>query len=243
MNTIFRRLPAITAILLCFGLVSVCAQENQPAKGLPPEGQFKPIDEADQVPGFKAFRDKLLEAVDKQDLKFVLDHVDEQIKCGFGGDAGKANFIKIWNLDAKSGKSELWKTLKPVLELGGTWQKGGGKTFYAPCYFDREVPGNPDPFMMLFTIGENVRVREKPDVDAPVIDELNWEVVLTANSNDEKLVDQTINGETHTWEHITTPRGKSGYVFGKYLRSPIDYRGSFSPKKGTWVLDFLGSGD
>jgi hypothetical protein len=221
----------------------VLAQFGGVAARVPPVGRFVPVDEGNDVPEFQEFRQKLLTIIEKKDEKALLEHLDDHIKCSFGGDTGKVDFIQMWNLDTEPKNSPLWRALKSVLTLGGTWQKGEELTFFAPCYFNREVPGNPDAFELFFTIGEQVRVREKPDVASPIRDELNWEVVFLVADSAESEVTQTLNGEAHPWKKVITPRGKTGYVFGKYLRSPIDYRAAFSRRTGTWKMDFFLSGD
>lgn len=74
------------------------------AVGFGQERYVKPVDEAAKDASFLAFRAKLIAAAERHDANYVLRIIDPQIKLGFGGDDGIANFKKIWKINAKNSK-------------------------------------------------------------------------------------------------------------------------------------------
>ena len=61
---------------------------------------MNPIDEADKEPGFADFRGKLLAAVERRDVTFLVKHLDENITYSFGPDEpGPEGFMKAWGLN------------------------------------------------------------------------------------------------------------------------------------------------
>jgi hypothetical protein len=48
---------------------------------------------------------------------------------------------------------------------------------------------------------------------------------------------------TAGWEPVRTSRARTGWVFGHYLRSLIDYRAGFVRRRGQWWLRALVAGD
>ena len=73
---------------------------------------------------------------------------------------------------------------------------------------------------------------------------LNYEVVqVLPLGKGEKLSYETLGGESHPWEKIQTQNGIIGYVYGKFLRSALDFRAFFAYQNGKWILSSFVSGD
>lgn len=200
-----------------------------------------PVDEARQAPGFARFRTRLLAAVQRKDLTWLKGILDRNIKYSFGADGGAAGFLRFWKLNSNPTASPFWKTLRDALRLGGTWSGKNGR-FTCP-YVHTRFPAACDPFRYAAITGKNVNVRAKPKLNAPVITRLSWAIVGYRQQPPSALPSSSLGGERYPWREITTPRGRRGYVWGKYVYSPIGYRAAFQKKAGRWKLVLLISGD
>lgn len=192
-----------------------------------------PVDEAEKDASFIKFREELMLAVQKQDTKFILSVLDENIVNSFGGNDGVQGFKEHWRLASKD--TELWKTLYSVLTMGGSFEMfENEKTFCAPYVYSKWLDAH-DPFEHVAITGKNVKVREKPSPDAKAIGLLTYDVV--------KKEDRKWNNNTSDWVKVFMASGKTGYVSEKYTRSPIDYRACFKKVNGQWRMTVLVAGD
>lgn len=197
----------------------------------------KPVDEAEKNPSFLTFRTKLIDALKKRDVKFVLGIVDKNIKLGFGGDDGIENFKKTWKIYNRN--SELWKELGTVLNNGGVFDKENSNTFYAPYLFS-VFPEDIDAFEYQAIFGNNVNLRAKPDINSPIVASLSYNIVKT---DWEKSIKSKTNQNEALWLKIETLGGKKGYVKPEFVRSSIDYRAGFEKIRGKWTMTFFLAGD
>jgi len=199
------------------------------------------VDEASKDASFVAFRDALRDAVAKRDVEAVLRIVDPEIKCGFGGEDGKDNFINAWNLAVKPAESMLWRELGEVLRLGGRFEDSNGdKQFIAPYTF-LDMPDEFDSFENAIVVGDGVRVREAPRASSAQIAKVD-RIVVRAYPEAE-LVEEEINGEKFPWRAVGLPDGRKGFIWGKFVRMPVETRAGFSKKSGEWKMVFLVAGD
>lgn len=201
-------------------------------------GKLYPVDEGSKDSSFKAFREKLLEAARKRDKQFIVSILDPKIQNSFGSDGGLKEFQERWKLDSPD--SELWNTLITILSLGGSFVASEGEmTFCAPYVFSR-WPHNFDSFKYAAITGKNVRLRMQPNSTAPVVITLSYDIVKT---DYEESMPEKAGSDSYTWVRVTTLTGTKGYISGKYVRSPIDYRACFSKANGKWVMTVLVAGD
>ena len=198
-----------------------------------------PRDEAEVNPDFLKFRQELGQALQKKDLDFVVSHLDENVKLTFGGREGKKDFLKIWNLEKNPEKSKMWQTFLNVIDLGGRFSDQERNSFVAPYTFLAEEV--EDSYQNLIVIGENVTVRKTPSTKGAILGFLSYDVVKRVYESNPPQ--ETINGETFSWMKIETKEGVVDYVYGKYIRSPIDYRVNFVNKDGTWKINLFIAGD
>lgn len=203
------------------------------------ENRVLPVDEAYKNPDFLEFRQKLLRALDEKNLGFLLKHIDENIKVSFGGHQGIEDFIKYWELDKQPQESKIWKTLEETMKLGGKFDKNNLNYFTAPYTFLSEKIS--DPYSELIITGTNVRIRQQPSLQGRILGSLSYEIVTSMF--EDNLPSTTINGETYPWVKLKTQTGVEGYVYGKYVRSPIDYRVNFQKKGDSWKMVFFVAGD
>ena len=202
-------------------------------------GKRYPFDQGQKIPEFASFRENLYQAVLQKDLIFLRSVIHEEIKFSFGAENGKADFLKTWQLDSDPKISDFWSELETVLSLGGAFFDETENSFYAPYIFMLE--DIDDPYTQAVIIGEKVRLREEPSSKAKIINSLNWNLVEFVNQDE--YTEETINGETHFWQKVKTTNNETGFVFGKYVRSPIDFRVGFSKNEGKWMITLFIAGD
>lgn len=225
---IYLKLFLLTISLLAFSL-NIAAQNDR---------KLLPVDEAEKDASFKIFREKLIAAVKKHDTRYVLSIVDPNIKNGFGGQDGIANFKKQWKI--ANPKSELWDELLYVLTHGGSFDKQGkNKTFIAP-YIYSNFPENLDAFEYSVITAKDVNLRATPFLTAPVIASLTYDFVKVDFEN--SIKDKSDN-EKYSWVKVETLNGKKGFVSANFVRSSIDYRAGFEKKRGQWKMIFFLAGD
>ncbi|MHB8840908.1 MAG: SH3 domain-containing protein [Candidatus Aquicultor sp.] len=192
-----------------------------------------PVDEAEKFPSFKAFRDQLLAAVERKDVDFLKQHLDKDIRGSFGLEGnGIDSFMKMWGLTTNPEKSKIWFELSEVLRLGGTFTDQAKTEFTAP-YVYSNWPEKYDAFTYAAIIANNVNLRSASNTDSSVICRLNYNIV--------KLVNPSISKSD--WNQVQTTSGTSGYVFGTYMRSSVDYRARFKKEGDTWKMVFFIAGD
>ncbi len=208
---------------------------------VPAQERFvKPVDEGNQDASFTQFREKTIAALKKKDKKYLLSITDRNIKLGFGGVDGIENFKKDWKINSPN--SEVWNELLAIFTNGGTFFKEAkvkNSQFCAPYIFT-SFPEDLDAFEYNSIFGENVNLREKPDLNSEVIAQLSYNVVKV---DFEKSVKNAKNGETFEWYKIKTLGGKEGFVSAEFVRSPIGYRSCFEKQKGKWKMTAFLAGD
>jgi len=182
---------------------------------------------------------QLIESLERKDLPFLLEHIDDKIKISFGLPSGKNDFLRIWKLKQNPQESEVWTTLLKVLRLGGKFDNQPKTSFTAPYTFFAD--NIRDSFGEWIIIGQSVKLRETASVQGKILGLLNYDIVKYIG--EKNPIKETIDGETYPWIKIETTEKIQGYVYGKYIRSPIDYRVNFVKKNGKWKITFFVAGD
>ena len=204
-------------------------------------GRFEPMDQADLNPHFILFKDSMLQALQQKDTAFLLGHIGDKIAMSFDVEQTKAEFIKNWNLESAPDNSSLWEVLTEVLEMGGLFSSSEFNFFICPYTFFLSVD---NPYSQKAVVGTEVRIRNKPGLEGAVLGSLNFEIVEDIPLDPgETAVEQSIGGESHSWEKVKTSNGNVGYVYGKFLKSPIDFRAFFAFQQDKWILSTLVAGD
>ena len=221
-----KRVSFLLIILCC--VASAAAQERY----------VRPVDEAKQEPSFYKFREELIAAAERHDAAFILSILDPKIELSFGGDAGTADFKRIWKINSKA--SPFWNEFLRVLKNGGSFTgKGAGKMFFAPYTF-QSFPEDLDAFEHVVIFGSDVNLRERPDLGSPVVAALSYNI---AKIDYEGSVKDPADEGVLLWTKVETLGGKRGFVKSEYVRSPIDYRAGFQKKKGKWKMTVFIAGD
>jgi len=218
-----------TLVLMLLLAAAGCAQERF----------VKPVDEANLNASFLVFRTKLIAATERRDAAYILSILDPKIDLSFGGDAGVADFKRMWKINSKN--SEFWKEFLPVIKNGGTFWKGekGERVFYAPYSFD-SFPQDLDAFMYFVIFGSNVNLRESPNTNAKIVAQLSYNIVEVESDPDSEA--GKIRNE-RGWSKVKTLGGLTGWVKNEFVRSPIDYRAGFEKKRGVWKMVAFIAGD
>lgn len=192
----------------------------------------RPVDEASKNPSLKIFRDNLLKAAKRHDVKYVLSIVDPQIKNDFGGNDGIKHFKSDWKIE--NPKSKFWDEFITVISNGGAFytEAPSRGTFCAPYTF-MKFPEDVDAFEYSVIFGNNVNLRAEPASDAPVVASLSYNIVKVEATNE-------INPN---WLKVETLGGKRGFVSAKFVRSSIAYRACFEKIKGKWKMSAFIAGD
>ncbi|MEO0341571.1 MAG: SH3 domain-containing protein, partial [Bacteroidota bacterium] len=176
-----------------------------------------------------------------KDVIRLLPMIDPNIKADFGGAGGIADFVKMWELgdQDKAGDSELWYTLEQILKNGGLFSNDR-QTFSAP-YTYANFPNSEDAYTHVIISGGGVRMRATPSLGSKIMTNLSHDIVELL---DQDGPDQTIRGETYPWIYVKTRKGDDGYVWGKFIASPLDFRAIFDKNTtGNWKLTALVAGD
>ena len=206
------------------------------------EVKLYPVDEAAKDASFKRFRDRLIEALQRRDRKYLLAF-PPRIMNSFGGNQGVKGFVEQWKLNTPN--SRIWTELLTILSMGGSFEEKGQK-FYAPYVSSRweTIQGSlprslDDAFCCGAVIGTKVGMHSRPDPSAPVLAVLSYDVVEV----DHGASVDAATGEDLPWVKIKTFRNQDGYVRKEQFRSPTDYRASFRKVRGRWRLETLVAGD
>lgn len=190
---------------------------------------LRPVDEAVEQPDFFSFRAGLIAAVARRDAAAIRSVVHPDIRNTFGPDEGIQTFEKTWRLDDPA--SDFWSKFATVLALGGKFLTPTG--FVAPYTF-AAWPDDLDGFEFVAVIGADVRVRLAPSLEAATIGSVSFGVLERAR------LDDSIAG--NGWTAIRW-RGRTGFVYSQYVRSPTDYRAFFARENGRWRLTLFVAGD
>ncbi len=211
---------------LAAGLIVLFACTGQAA-----ERRLPPVDEAWKDPALETFRKKLLAAVKRRDIKYVVARAARNIRLSFGGYAGRKTFREWLTLEGM--REEYWRELEGVFSLGGVFT--GKDTFCIPYVACIDVPGCPDcdPYEIVYVLGDNAKAYAAMNTKSRVVATLSYHVLNMDYSK------EVIEG----WMAVELPRGGVGYVTGPEFRSPLDYRALLRKRKGQWQIDVFVAGD
>lgn len=194
-----------------------------------------PIDDADQDPSFFAFRMHLAQAVAARDHGFLLEQLSEGIRLSFGDDAGKADFMRMWNPTSR--ESEVWEILGRVLAGGGILHRESPETgaamFQAPYYYAAFPGERYDAFLHGVIVGDGVVARSRPDSASPAVDTLSFDIVRVPDF-------APVDG---SWIRVHLGEDGGGFVPARFVASPVGYRAIFNKTDGRWLMTALVAGD
>ena len=204
------------------------------------KGKIYPFDEAPRDTAFLVFRETLVDAIKHKNVFHLLDKIDKNIYCSLADKKGSAAFVEMWGLESAVGidSSLVWEILTAVLTNGGAFLSKDHTAFIAP-YF--HATDNDDFFQPNVLIAaQGVRIRTSPDLSADILVNVSHQIVELLSYEDKEEI---IGGETSQWAKIKLANGKEGYVWGKFIAHPFDYRVGFKKQEnGDWSMTFLVAG-
>lgn len=196
-----------------------------------PAIKLYPIDEGPNDASFDEFRNRLLRAAREHDAAFILSILDPRIINSSDGEGGVREFKDQWKLDQPEGR--LWETLTTILSMGGSFRMNSGRREFCAPYVTsqwpsvvNQLPKGADPLDYQVITGKNVAFRSEPNLTAPVLKSLSYDIVK-------------VQSASSAWLKITTLSGEQGYVLNKYIRSPTDYQACFRKISERWVMTEL----
>lgn len=222
------RLSAFSLVIVAALIALAVGGIGLAAPSAPPR-RLLPVDHAASRPDFFTFRAQLFRAIARRDAAMLMAVVHPDIKNGFGGDDGRANFESKWR--PGDAGSQVWEELAGTLALGGTFESAD--TFVAPYVFSR-WPDGIDSFEHVAVIGDRVRIRRAPRADAEGAGVSSFEILPLARQS----------GETsEEWTAVRVSASTIGYIASRFVRSPVGYRAFFSKQDGRWQMMMFLAGD
>lgn len=188
-------------------------------------GKYAPRDECGQLPGARAFRLALTDAVTRRDADAVAAMTLEDVRLGFGGEDGRARLLQRLKTDGR-----LFDQLARILPLGCAATDGGGLTL--PWFFAQDF-GDTDATMAMLVTGAGVPVLDSPSAGGNEKARLDWDVV--------ELVGGLRPGQP--FQHVRLADKTTGYIVTDNLRSLLDYRLLAISQNGVWKISALLAGD
>jgi hypothetical protein len=209
--------------LLCVVPLAVPAQE----------GKIEPVDEAAQDQSWLSFRSRLLKAIEKRDLKFVLGILDKNVRGSIDGKPGVAVFRKAWDVNAAD--TTLWQELRAALFLGSAYVKRekGPRELCAP-YLLGKWPFDLDPNDYGVVITKDVLVKFSPSAESQTIQTLSYDIVSV---RDWDVADKE-PAQKQRWVRLRVKSG-DGYVPEEQIRSPIEHSACFVKTQNGWRMTAL----
>ncbi len=200
-----------------------------------------PVDQAYKDPSFLRFRTRLLDAIARRDVEFVVSQASLDIHLSFGGHSGRDDFRKFLTLSEKDmaeeykhqatkQREDYWDALETVLRLGGRF--ASKNEFHAPYTWTVPLKPDDDVFATRFVVGTSVALRQRPSLYGRVLARLSHDIVTVLEG-----------GDGTRFTKIKLASGKTGFVHEDFLRSAVDYRAHFVRHDGTWAMTVFLAGD
>ena len=190
-------------------------------------------DDAVGHPDLVLFRESLMQAAKRHDLKVVLEAADPDRVTGCSLDALPEEVEKTRGLHVlreyfpqASKEFDPWSTFYESLSSGGVLSEGGSvfTSNYAVWTFPDDLVGALGKEYFLVINGTRIPVFERPSSDSKIITRLSYNIVLPESGWDKR------------WVQIEFQRGRRGFVLSKNLISPIGFSTSFELRQGKWRL-------
>ncbi|MCT7979898.1 SH3 domain-containing protein [Laspinema olomoucense] len=215
------------------------------------EGQLILEDEAEPGSDFYEFRAQLREAVQKRNAEFLGSILPETgITIGFSRPQTRENL----NLDDPKGR--FWLILEKAVAIGCAPAENpppdntdpGSEIWVCPNVaqaFARQVPppasseGVSWQLERVVVVGENVNARSQPSLDSEAIATLSNEVVQLDR---DRQLPETFD-PIDSWTAIRLSDDREGYVYNRYVYSPLESHALFGKINGEWQLLGMPGGD
>lgn len=193
------------------------------------EQKIMPLDDAAKDSSWVSFRNRLLNALQKRDRKFLVSVLDRNVRNGIDGERGVAAFRRQWDLD--SDESPIWRELPSALFLGAAYMKRGkGQELCAP-YLLARWPADIDPFGHGAIVTKEAAVKSEPSGASKTLAALSYDVVAVT---DWDVADREAESPQR-WVKVRVREGE-GYVPEEHIRSPIEQAACFVKGPNGWRM-------
>jgi len=200
------------------------------------EQKLLPADEAAQDASWVAFRNRLLNALQKHDRKFLLSVTDRNVRNTTAGERGIAEFQKQWDL--ASDASPIWRELSSALFLGAAYMRRDkeAKGRQAPqelCapYVLAKWPQEIEPFGHGAVVARDTAARREPSSASATVQALSYDIVAVLDWD----IEDRESGSPQRWVKVRVPAGE-GYVPEEHVRSPIELAACFVKGQNGWRM-------
>lgn len=204
------------------------------------QDKLYPVDEAPLDTAFYVFRQQLLQAVRQHDVFALLDAVAKDIQVSGATEPGVAGLVSHYGLTTEAADTlPIWPILKDMLELGGTFSPD--QSVFTTPYYAATWPDRYSREDYAAIAGSGVRIRDAPNLNSTIVKTVSYDLVKFLKPTDKT---QEIGGERHPWVEIELSGGQTGFVYGKFIGRPNDYRARFEqtgPQQ--WVMTQFLNGD
>lgn len=198
-------------------------QQTEPRQ----KGKYAPRDACRELPGARAFRERLAAAVEARDADAVAAMASPDIRLGFAGEDGRKRFLAA--LKASDGKA--MKELATLLPLGCAASEGGGLTI--PWFFAQDY-GDVDSYSAMIVTGADVPLLAAANAGGAAKRQLSWDLVT---------LDKGWHPDLQFQQVTVVGSGAKGFVATDKLRSMLDYRLLANRKGETWQITAFVAGD
>lgn len=224
--------------LLLLALLPAAATAQQKPSAKAPAEVFTPRDEAAGDPSWTRFRDRLLQALQQRDRKFVLGIVARNVRNGIDQPPGIAEFSRQWHIEDED--SPLWRELPRALQLGSAWysHEKMPRSLCAPYVLPR-WPRDVDPHDSGAITARETALRAGPSGAAEILAGLGHSIVRVV---DWEVTDSEA-GNPQKWVKVRAGE-REGFVPEEHVRSPLEHLACFRKNEAGWRLtSFLAAGE
>ena len=192
--------------------------------------QILPVDEAASDLTWLRFKNRLVEAIQKRDRKYVLSILDPNVRNQLEGTRGIAEFRKQWDLEAPD--TALWRELGSALQHGAAFVKrGSAPTELCAPYLLAKWPPELEPFDYGAIVARESVVQAEPSATSASLGLLSYHVVRVIDWE----VDDKAPDAKQKWVRIRHGE-RDGYVPEEHVRSPVEHAACFAKTPAGWKM-------
>jgi hypothetical protein len=188
-----------------------------------------PVDEAAGDMTWLRFKNRLMEAVQKRDKRYLLSIVDPNIRNQSEHTRGVAEFRKQWDLDGSD--TSLWRELGATLQLGAAFVKrADNRAELCAPYLLAKWPEDLEPFDYGAIVARESIVQSEPSSSSPALGTLSYHLVRVL---DWELPDKS--NAQQKWVRIQYA-DREGFVPEEHVRSPVEHVACFIKTGASWKM-------
>ncbi|WP_225205769.1 hypothetical protein [Novosphingobium huizhouense] len=188
---------------------------------------LRPQDECAGLPGWRAFRARLADAIARRDSKALVALTAPDVTLDYGGGHGHDELTR--RLSAPQTGTALWSDLATIMPMGCDTRDG---LLVIPWFF-WNVPESADPGEAMLATGAAVPLLSRAKADADPVATLDWEIVTLQPGFD----------AARRFTAVETEDGLKGQVETRNLRSVLARRMIVERGDAGWQVTAIVAGD